>query len=129
MLTVNPGIDGTGSYNFGVKQKMNMKPMNKRTTMSSTMPRDKAMKVPKRKGRLEEIWSRALHHDDPVHYSVIYRNFDQEVEVSLPEFIDTSENFQTIPATRILAVRKDGHTIYEARKKTVEKASTETFSE
>jgi hypothetical protein len=66
-----------------------------------------------RKGRLEEIFSRALHADDPSLYFVSYRDFDSTVELSLPEFLQASENFQTIPASRITKVRRGGDVLYK----------------
>ena len=65
-----------------------------------------------RKGRLQEIFSRALHADDPALYFVSYRDFDEIAEVTLKEFIDLSENFSTIPASRIVRVRKGDETLY-----------------
>jgi hypothetical protein len=39
------------------------------------------------KGKLEEIFSRALYADDPSLYFVSYRDFENIVEVPLPEFV------------------------------------------
>ena len=50
-----------------------------------------------RKGRLEEIFSKALYADDAALYSVSYRDFENIVEVSLQEFLMLSENFTLIP--------------------------------
>jgi len=66
----------------------------------------------KRKGRLEEIFSKALYADDPDLYSVSYRDFDSIVEVPLSEFIRVSENFEVIPCTRIFSVRKGSTVLY-----------------
>lgn len=66
-----------------------------------------------RKGRLEEIFSRALHADDPALYFVSYRDFDAIAEVTLKEFVGLSENFSTIPASRIVRVRKGDQVLYE----------------
>jgi len=65
-----------------------------------------------RKGRLEEIFSRALYADDPILYSVSYRDFDNIVEVPLQEFLSLSENFSVIPPSRILLVKKNGQILY-----------------
>lgn len=65
-----------------------------------------------RKGRLEEIFSKALHADDPSLYFVSYRDFDSIAEVTLKEFIELSENFSVIPASRIVRVRKQGEVLY-----------------
>jgi hypothetical protein len=64
------------------------------------------------KGRLEEIFSRALYADDPSLYFVSYRDFENIVEVPLQEFMQLSENFSVIPASRITRVRRDDETLY-----------------
>lgn len=66
-----------------------------------------------RKGRLEEIFSRALHADDPSLYFVSYRDFDEIAEVTLAEFVKISEDFAVIPASRITRVRKGDQILYE----------------
>lgn len=66
-----------------------------------------------RKGRLEEIFSRALHADDPSLYFVSYRDFDEIAEVTLAEFVEISEDFAVIPASRITRVRKGDQVLYE----------------
>ena len=72
-----------------------------------------------RKGKLEEIFSKALHsEDDPSRYSVGYRDFERIVEVTLPEFIDLSENLTLIPAGRIAYVRKGSEILYRKRRST-----------
>ncbi len=65
-----------------------------------------------RKGKLQEIMSRALHADDPRLYSVTYRDFDELKEVSLQEFLKLSEDFQTIPANRIVYVKRLNEIVY-----------------
>lgn len=65
-----------------------------------------------RKGRLEEIFSRALYADDPSLYFVSYRDFDRIVEVPLQEFVSLSEDFSIIPASRISRVRRGDETLY-----------------
>jgi len=65
-----------------------------------------------RKGRLDEIFSKALHADDATLYSVSYRDFENIVEVSLPEFIKLSENFELIPQNRIVFVKKGDQILY-----------------
>jgi hypothetical protein len=66
----------------------------------------------RRKGRLKEIFSKALYADNPDLYSVSYRDFNSIVEVSLSEFIRVSENFEVIPYTRIFSVRKRSTVLY-----------------
>ena len=65
-----------------------------------------------KKGKLTEIFSKALYADNPDLYSVSYRDFNSVVEVSLPEFIRISENFEVIPYTRIFSVRKGSTVLY-----------------
>ena len=66
----------------------------------------------RRKGKLEEIFSKALYADDPGLYSVSYRDFESIVQVPLLEFLDLSENFELIPANRIVIVSRDGKELY-----------------
>lgn len=65
-----------------------------------------------RKGRLDEIFSKALYADDAALYSVSYRDFNSIVEVPLLEFVKLSENFQVIPQNRIMLVKKGEHILY-----------------
>jgi hypothetical protein len=65
-----------------------------------------------RKGKLEEIFSKALHADDRSLYFVSYRDFDNIVEVPLEEFVSLSENFSLIPPSRIFKVRRGKETLY-----------------
>ncbi|MGH9909333.1 MAG: DUF504 domain-containing protein [Nitrososphaerales archaeon] len=65
-----------------------------------------------RKGRLEEIFSKAMHADDPKLYTVAYRDYDEIKELPLLEFLQVSEDFQTIPASRIVYVRRLNETVY-----------------
>ncbi len=65
-----------------------------------------------RKGRLEEIFSKALYADDGALYSVSYRDFEHIVEVPLLEFVELSENFQVIPHNRVVLVKKGGQILY-----------------
>lgn len=67
----------------------------------------------KKKGQLREIFSKALYADNPDLYLVSYRDFDSIIEISLPEFITISENFEIIPANRILEVKKEGLVLYQ----------------
>jgi hypothetical protein len=66
----------------------------------------------RRKGKLEEIFSKALYADDPRLYSVSYRDFESVVQVPLLEFLGLSENFELIPANRIIVVSRDGKVLY-----------------
>jgi hypothetical protein len=78
----------------------------------------------RRKGKLEEIFSKALYADNPDFYSVGYRDFDSIVEVPLSEFIKVSENFEVIPNTRIVSVRK-GNTILYSKSSVIATSSRE----
>jgi uncharacterized protein (UPF0248 family) len=69
-----------------------------------------------RKGRLEEIFSKALHADDPALYYVSYRDFENIVEVPLQEFLKASENFTLIPQNRIVRVKKNEQVLYQNQK-------------
>lgn len=66
----------------------------------------------RKKGRLEEIFSKAIYADDPRRYSVSYRDFEWVVQVPLLEFLKLSENFELIPANRIIVISKDGNVLY-----------------
>ena len=66
----------------------------------------------RKKGKLEEIFSKALYADDPDLYSVSYRDFESIVQVSLLDFLKISENFELIPASRINIISKGGQELY-----------------
>ncbi|HET7148303.1 MAG TPA: DUF504 domain-containing protein [Candidatus Nitrosopolaris sp.] len=68
-----------------------------------------------KKGRLEEIFSKALYADDPNLYSVYYRDLDSLHEVSLSEFVNASENFELIPANRVMKITKEGKVLYHKK--------------
>ena len=70
-----------------------------------------------RKGQVAEIFSRALHVDNPKLYSVGYVDLGQIKEVSLVEFLKLSENFEVIPASRITYIKKQNMTLYSKAKK------------
>lgn len=65
-----------------------------------------------KKGKLEEIFSKAIYSDDPRLYSVYYRDYNSFVEVSLSEFVKVSQNFELIPAHRVMKVTRDEKVIY-----------------
>jgi len=69
-----------------------------------------------RKGRLQEILSKAIYADDPKLYTISYRDFDEIKQVPLPEFLKLSEDFQTIPASRIVYVKRSNEIIYKQAK-------------
>lgn len=65
-----------------------------------------------RKGLVAEIFSKALHVDNPELYSVGYVDLGQIKEIGLVEFLKLSENFETIPASRIVNIKKQNMTLY-----------------
>lgn len=65
-----------------------------------------------RKGKIAEIFSNALYHDNPELYLVGYIDFSRTVETTLGEFLRLSENFETIPATRISYIKKGNDILY-----------------
>lgn len=67
----------------------------------------------KKKGRLREILSKALYHDDILLYTVLYRDFERIVQVSLKDFLYLSNNLETIPITRIVEVRRNDEIVYK----------------
>ncbi|MCS6768184.1 MAG: hypothetical protein RMJ59_05325 [Candidatus Nitrosocaldus sp.] len=68
----------------------------------------------RRKGMLEELLSKAIHADDINAYTVVYRDKNVLRELSLREFLRLSENFQSIPASRIVYVRRYGKEVYSS---------------
>ena len=70
-----------------------------------------------RKGKLADIFSKALYDDDPNFYVIGYLDFGEVKESSLPEFLKVSENFETIPATRIVYIKKENRILFSKTKK------------
>lgn len=66
----------------------------------------------KRKGKIEEILSKARFYDDINIYQVSYRDFDNITSVTLKEFIYLSSNFESIPISRIVEIKKGHDVIY-----------------
>jgi len=66
-----------------------------------------------RKGKLQEIISKATHADNPELYTVGYRDYDTIKEVSLLEFLQVADNFQVIPASRIMYVKRLDKVLFE----------------
>jgi hypothetical protein len=69
-----------------------------------------------KKGKIEEIFSKARFAGEPNTYKVFFRDFDTIREVTLPDFIIESNNFETIPITRIEMIKKDGKILFEKSK-------------
>ena len=70
-----------------------------------------------KKGRLEEIFSKAKFADDPLLYRVFYRNLDKISELNLPDFLNESNNFETIPITRIELIKKNNKILFRKSKR------------
>ena len=66
-----------------------------------------------KKGIIEEIFSKAKFGNETEIYFVSYRDFETVKEISLPEFIQESENFQKIPISRITKIRKNNTVLFE----------------
>jgi hypothetical protein len=69
----------------------------------------------KKKGKLQEILSKAIYADNPHIYIISYRDFDTILSVPLLKFMEVSQNFEIIPATRIIQVKKGERIMYEKR--------------
>jgi hypothetical protein len=70
-----------------------------------------------KKGKIEEIFSKALYADDPLMYTVTYRDFEHLKQVNLKDFIVLSENFHLIPVSRIIKIQKGKTTLYQKHTK------------
>jgi uncharacterized protein (UPF0248 family) len=66
----------------------------------------------KKKGKLEEILSKARFYDDIELYQVSYRDFDNIVTIPLKKFILLSSKFELIPVSRIVEIKKGTTVIY-----------------
>ena len=66
----------------------------------------------KKKGKLEEILSKARFYDDINLYQVSYRDFDSILTVPLKEFISISDTFELIPLNRIVEIKKGIKIVY-----------------
>jgi len=65
-----------------------------------------------RKGKVAEIFSRALYSDNPDSYLVGYQDLGEIKQVTLSEFLRLSENFEAIPASRIRYIMKENNILY-----------------
>lgn len=65
-----------------------------------------------RKGKLAEIFSKALYNDNPNLYLIGYLDFGEIKETTLLEFLKVSENFGTIPVTRIVYIKKENRVLF-----------------
>ena len=62
-----------------------------------------------KKGIIEEIFSKAQFSEEANLYIVSFRDFEKIREITLPNFIIESDNFQKILSSRITKIRS--HTI------------------
>jgi hypothetical protein len=65
-----------------------------------------------RKGKVAEIFSKALYNDNPNLYLVGYIDFNGIKEITLPEFLNMSANFELIPASRIIYIKRKDTILY-----------------
>ena len=65
---------------------------------------------------IQEIFSKAQFVDNPANYKITYRDFEFLREISLPDFINESNNFQKIPIWRIKMIKRNNKILF--RKKT-----------
>ena len=73
-----------------------------------------------KKGKISEIFSKAMFADETKEYKIFYRNFERIVESSLPEFLIESDNLQTIPISRIKKIKKNNTILFERKTSGVE---------
>ncbi len=66
-----------------------------------------------KKGVIEEIFSKARFGNEAETYKIFYRNFEKIIEATLPEFIKVSENFETIPISRIEKITKNNMVLFQ----------------
>ncbi|MDQ6723423.1 MAG: DUF504 domain-containing protein [Thermoproteota archaeon] len=66
-----------------------------------------------KKGKIEEIFSKAMYADNPSNYIVTYRDFEKFKQINLKDFVFLSEHFQLIPITRIIKIQKGNKTLYQ----------------
>ena len=66
----------------------------------------------KRKGKLEEILSKAKFYDDIDLYQISYRDYENIVSVTLKQFFYLSSNFESIPISRIVEIKKGSDVVY-----------------
>jgi hypothetical protein len=65
------------------------------------------------KGKIKEIISKAKFGNDMAHYKVLYRDFERLVEINLDEFLKISDNFETIPMSRIQIIKKKNKILFQ----------------
>ena len=70
-----------------------------------------------KKGIIEEIFSKSRFSDESNLYIVSFRDFEKIREITLPEFIIESDNFQKIPISRITKFTKNNTVLFEKNSK------------
>jgi hypothetical protein len=75
------------------------------------------MKWVVKKGIIEEIFSKARFSEEQNLYFVSFRDFEKIREITLPNFIIESDNFQKIPSSRITKIRKSHTILFEKSSK------------
>lgn len=65
------------------------------------------------KGKIKEIISKAKFGDNMQDYKIVYRDFEKLVEVGLGEFLKISNNFETIPMSRIQIIKKKNKILFQ----------------
>jgi len=66
-----------------------------------------------KKGKIQEIFSKAQYADDLSLYKIFYRDFQNIKELTLIDFIEESNNFETIPVTRIEMIQRGSETLFK----------------
>jgi len=70
-----------------------------------------------KKGIIDEIFSKARFGNEIETYKIFYRDFEKTVETALLDFIEISENFETIPVGRIEKITKNNIVLFEKNSK------------
>lgn len=70
-----------------------------------------------KKGKVQEIFSKAQFADDPSTYKIVYRDLNTLKKLDLPQFLKESNNFETIPASRIELITKNNMILFRKFKK------------
>ena len=72
-----------------------------------------------KKGIINEIFSKARFGNEAENYKIFYRDFERIKEITLPEFLKVSENFETIPISRITKIIKKNTVLFEKEKPSI----------
>jgi len=69
-----------------------------------------------KKGKIDEIFSKARFADEASLYKIVFRDFETLRELTLPDFIIESNNFETIPVARIELIKKADNILFKKSK-------------